>query len=47
MENSVTIDHQSDHSLAELHTALLLEKYNNLGSDVWVCDGSFGYKQKI
>jgi len=47
MENIVIIDHQSDRSLADSHTALLLEKYNNHGSDVWGCNGSFEYKQDM
>jgi hypothetical protein len=47
MENIVIIDHQSDRSLAESHTALLIDKYNNLGSDIWTCDGSFNYKEKM
>ena len=47
MENIVIIDHQSDRSLAESHTALLLDKYNSLGFDIWACDGSSNYKEQM
>jgi hypothetical protein len=47
MENIVIIDHQSDRTLADPQTASLLEKYNNNGSDVWHCDGSFKYKENM
>jgi len=47
MENIVIIDHQSDRRLAESYSNILLETYNELGSDVWQCDGSFHYKKEM
>ena len=47
MDSIVIVDHQSDRRLLDPHTNLLLEKYDELGSDVWKCDGSFDYKQQM
>lgn len=38
-------DDQLEWTLANLETAVLSEKYNQLGSDIWQCDESFDYKE--
>ncbi|KAL7545116.1 hypothetical protein ACHAWF_008475 [Thalassiosira exigua] len=47
MENIVIIDHHPKGRVVDPYSASLLEEYIRLGSDVWLCDGSFGAKREM